>query len=214
MDRVAVKLEQGLVADRPGATVKSKQSCDRWSNKATWWHEVDYIIQGRSSQVWFVSIVKWLDEGLRRNFMLWAFSIIYWCVPIYNIFEYYGIKEIKFAHFLISFARSWMRRRLNLPKPILYSNITFCVRSLEVWVCCWQFIMWWAVTERFNKLIYLIFVDACLWSIKSNCAVSKSYQQYCCICGLRYHFAANGLDVSVLIKSVVAKYLLLQVTLV
>ena len=32
--RVVVKLEQGLDVDGPGATAKSKQSCDRRTNKA------------------------------------------------------------------------------------------------------------------------------------------------------------------------------------
>jgi len=38
----------------------------------------------------------------------------------YNILEYYGIREMKFARFLISFARSWMRRN---------SRVQFCSRD-------------------------------------------------------------------------------------
>ena len=33
------------------ATMKSKLSWDWWTNKVTWWYEVDHIFQGRSSKV-------------------------------------------------------------------------------------------------------------------------------------------------------------------
>jgi hypothetical protein len=71
---------------------------------------------------------------------------------------------------------------------ILLTFHTFCVRPLDVWCTVSE--------DSINWLIYLLFADAFLWSIKSNCAVaaiSKSYQQYSCICGLQYYFAANGL---------------------
>jgi hypothetical protein len=48
---VAEKLEQGLWCRWTEATVKSKRSCNRRTNKAIWWHDVDHIIQNRSSQV-------------------------------------------------------------------------------------------------------------------------------------------------------------------
>ena len=43
VNHVAVKLEKGLGVDGPSATLKSKRSSNRWTNKTTWWHEVDHI---------------------------------------------------------------------------------------------------------------------------------------------------------------------------
>lgn len=45
------------------AMVKSKRSCDQQTNKSTWWHGVDHIIQERSSQVLICVDYKWLVEG-------------------------------------------------------------------------------------------------------------------------------------------------------
>ena len=56
------------------ATMKSKLSWDWWTNKVTWWYEVDHIFQGRSSQVlthddnqkaWSRLVLVW-HQHLRR----------------------------------------------------------------------------------------------------------------------------------------------------
>jgi len=60
------------------ATVKSKLSWDRWTNKVTWWYEVDHIIQGRSSQelthdddqkAWWWLVLVWHQQLRRWNGM-------------------------------------------------------------------------------------------------------------------------------------------------
>lgn len=59
----------------PDATMKSKRSCNQWTNKAMWWHEVDQTIKGRSSQVLVcvVDQVAWwrMDELHAMNNNQW-----------------------------------------------------------------------------------------------------------------------------------------------
>ena len=60
------------------ATVKSKLSWYRWTNKVTWWYEVDHIIKRRSSQElthhddqkvwwWLVLVVTSTFEKMKWN---------------------------------------------------------------------------------------------------------------------------------------------------